>query len=124
MIYKIKQYIKFLFKSTNHHGVHSPFVYNLITKCFYDKSYYPAYTQIKNYKKALIINKDTIEVTDLGAGSHVLKKNTRVISQIAKKSGTTYYRAKLLYRLVSYFEYNSILELGTSLGVTNLILLI
>ena len=28
-------YIQFLWKSTNEHGVHSPFVYNFITKCFY-----------------------------------------------------------------------------------------
>lgn len=28
-------YINYLINSTNEHGVHSPFVYNLITKCFY-----------------------------------------------------------------------------------------
>ncbi len=30
-------YAKFWLKSTNAHGVHSPFVYNLVTKCFYKK---------------------------------------------------------------------------------------
>lgn len=30
-------YLKFLFKSTNHHGVHSPFVFALLTKCLYRK---------------------------------------------------------------------------------------
>ncbi len=37
MFFKIKAYIKFLFKSTNQHGVHSPFVYDLVTRCFYSK---------------------------------------------------------------------------------------
>ncbi len=117
MLYLIKSYFKFLFKSTNQHGVHSPFVYVLITKCFYDKSNYAAYAQLKNYKKALLNNHNTIAVTDFGAGSQNMKSNFRIISQIAKNAGTTRSRSKLLFRLVNYFEFNSILELGTSLGI-------
>ena len=30
-------YLKFLLKSTNEHGVHSPFVFNYLTKCLYTK---------------------------------------------------------------------------------------
>jgi len=113
----ILTYIKFWWKSKNQHSVHSPFVYNLISKCFYDKTNYSAYKQIKIYKKALLTNKNTIEVTDLGAGSQILKSNTRVISHIAKIAGTTANRAKLLFRLTLYFQFNAILELGTSLGI-------
>ena len=117
MIYNIKQYIKFLFKSTNQHGVHSPFVYHLITKCFYDKTNYSAYKQLKSYKKLLLNNKNTMVINDLGAGSQIAKSNTRKVSQIAKNAGTTTSRAKLLCRLTQYFKPNSILELGTSLGI-------
>jgi predicted O-methyltransferase YrrM len=117
MLYQIKSYLKFLSKSTNQHGVHSPFVYQLITKCFYNKSNYDAYAQLKTYKKELLNNHNTIAVTDLGAGSQNMKSNFRIISQIAKNSGTTHSRTKLLFRLANYFQFNSILELGTSLGI-------
>lgn len=117
MFYQVIQYIKFLLKSTNQHGVHSPFVYNLITKCFYDKHIYSHYKNIINYKKALLKNTTKVEVTDLGIGSHVMKKQERTISELAKNAGTTNKRAKLLYRITNYFKPNNILELGTSLGI-------
>ena len=34
---RLVTYLKFLFKSTNHHGVHSPFVFDYLTKCLYKK---------------------------------------------------------------------------------------
>ncbi len=117
MLYQIKSYIKFLLKTTNQHGVHSPFVYDLVTKCFYDKSKYGDYNSILSYKKELLNNKSKINVTDLGVGSHVSNKKERIVSEIAKNAGTTNKRARLLYRLVTYFKLNSILELGTSLGI-------
>ncbi|MBP0904503.1 O-methyltransferase [Mariniflexile gromovii] len=116
-MHQIKSYIKFLTKSTNEHGVHSPFVYNLVTKCFYDKTDYKAYKSIYNYKKQLLENKNKIAITDLGVGSHVTKLHERYVSEIAKNAGTTNKRAKLLYRLTTYFNFKNILELGTSLGV-------
>lgn len=118
MLYQIKSYLKFLLKSTNQHGVHSPFVFNLVTKCFYDNTiYHEEYLKIEQYRASLIKNKDTIEVTDLGAGSKTTKKNKRIISQIAKNVSTTKLRTQLLYRLVKYFNSQNSLELGTSLGV-------
>ena len=38
MLYRIGTYLKFLFRSTNQHGVHSPFVYQYLTKCLYKSS--------------------------------------------------------------------------------------
>ncbi len=38
LIQLVKSYLKFLWDSKNEHGVHSPFVFLLVTKCFYDKA--------------------------------------------------------------------------------------
>lgn len=116
-MYQISQYIKFLLKSTNQHGVHSPFVFDLITKCFYDKTHYEAYNSILNYKKSLLKNNSDIKVKDLGAGSQVMKNKVRTVSNIAKNAGSTFKRAKLLFRLSNYFKPENVLELGTSLGI-------
>ena len=113
----IKSYLNFLWNSKNEHGVHSPFVFNLVTKCFYDKKKYPEYSILKNYRNSLLQNKNTIEVTDFGAGSRVFKSNTRAINQIARNAGISKKRAELLFRITNYFQPESILEIGTSLGL-------
>ena len=117
MQHLIKSYLKFLFHSKNEHGVHSPFVFDLVTKCFYDNTKYAEYETLKSYRKSLLENKNTIEVTDFGAGSRVFKSNTRAISKIAQTAGITPKNAELLFRIVRYFQPKSVLEIGTSLGL-------
>jgi len=113
----IKSYLKFLYNSKNQHGVHSPFVFDLVTNCFYDKTNYFEYENIIDYKKSLIEDKTKINVTDFGAGSRVFKTNRREVSKIAKVAGISTQRAKLLFRLINYFQPSTFLELGTSLGI-------
>ncbi len=122
MLHSIKSYIQFLWKSKNEHGVHSPFVFDLVTKCFYDKKSKPEYAVLKSYRKSLLENKITIEVTDFGAGSRVFKSNTRAINQIAKTAGITEKRAELLFRITNYFQPENVLEIGTSLGLATSVL--
>ncbi len=117
MLLQIKSYIKFLWNSKNEHGVHSPFVFDLITNCFYDTKKFSEYSILKNYRNSLLQSKSTIEVTDFGAGSRVFKSNTRAINQIARNAGISKKRAELLFRITYYFQPESILEIGTSLGL-------
>jgi len=117
MLFQIKAYFNFLWNSKNQHGVHSPFVYSLVTKCFYDRKSKPQYKILKEYRNDLLRNKKTIEVTDFGAGSRIFKSNIRQISKIANTAGISPKRAELLYRIVNYFQPESILEIGTSLGL-------
>lgn len=117
MNHLVKAYLKFLLHSKSEHGIHSPFVFDLITKCFYNNSSYSEYSILKNYRKALLENKNTIEVTDFGAGSRVFKSNTRPISAIAKNAGISPKNAQLLFRITQYFQPETILEIGTSLGL-------
>ncbi|MET0760631.1 MAG: class I SAM-dependent methyltransferase [Flavobacterium sp.] len=117
MLFQIKSYLQFLWHSKNEHAVHSPFVFSLLTKCFYDKKPKPEYAVLKNYRNSLLENNNTIDVTDFGAGSKVFKSNTREISKIAKTAGISPKRAELLFRITNYFQPESILEIGTSLGL-------
>lgn len=122
MVSQIKGYLSFLKQSTTKYGVHSPFVYTLITTCFNVKHERKKSNIVKAYKYFLRNNKELINVTDYGAGSKIFKTNERRISAIAKNAGISTKRAELLTRVVRYFDVETVLEIGTSLGIGTLAL--
>ncbi len=122
MLYQVKAYLKFLLKSANQHGIHSPFVYELTTKCFYNKTKHPEYSILKNYREGLYNASEAIEIKDFGQGSRIFTSNQRKISAIARNAGIPPKRQRLLFRLVRYFNTETVLELGTSLGLATVAL--
>ncbi len=97
--------------------MHSPFVYDLVTKCFNDKTKYPEYEILKSHRKALRSDTSMVEMKDFGQGSRVFKGNARKVSAVVKNAGMKKKRQKLLFRLAKYFKSETVLELGTSLGL-------
>lgn len=67
----------------------------------------------------MLADKTEIEVQDFGAGSSVIKSNKRVVGDIAASSLKPKKYAQLLYRMVKYYKPQTILELGTSFGITS-----
>lgn len=71
------------------------------------------------YRRELMLNSnEQFEIKDFGAGS--LKGNFRIrkISNIAKVSSKPHLHAQLLFRLANLHQPDTILELGTNLGLT------
>jgi predicted O-methyltransferase YrrM len=100
------------------HGMHSPFVFEFITKVLNDFTQYEDYTKVESLRKQLLKNKNTVEVEDFGAGSTKTKSNTRVIGSIAKNAAKPTKFGQLLYRMVQHYNFKTVLEFGTSLGIT------
>lgn len=114
------KYFKYLFEAKNAkgHGVHSPFVYDFIKNILNDKRQFDCFRYIESIRTELRNNNTEIDVPDFGAGSRIQLNNKRKISAIAKSSLKPKKYSQLIFRIVHYFKPNSILELGTSLGIT------
>jgi predicted O-methyltransferase YrrM len=108
------KYIKYLLSAKTPHGIHSPFVFELVNEVINKKGSYYAYEKIEQIRRKLLISLKQIEVTDLGTG----RSGKRTISEIAELSLKSEKYGQLLFRLAYHFKPNTILELGTSLGIS------
>lgn len=117
----IAAYLKYLLRSGNEHSIHSPFLFELYTQVISaKKDNNPDYAALKSLRKELLRSQEEIEILDLGAGSRINKSNLRKISTIARNAEKPAKFGRLFNRLIQRFQPQTILELGTSLGLTTL----
>lgn len=100
------------------HGIHSPFVFDFITRVLNDKTDYPAYQKVESLRKQLLLDSRLFVVEDFGAGGEFLKNYEKSISSIARNAAKSKKYGQLLFRMVTYYQPTTIVELGTSLGIT------
>lgn len=115
------KYIQFYFKASNRkgHGVHSPFVFDFIKQVKNDRRKFYAYEQIETLREYVKKDTTSIEVIDYGAGSTTGATKTRTIQSIVQSAAKPPRIAKLLFRIVQYYNPSVMVELGTSLGFTS-----
>lgn len=111
-------YLLYRLKSLRLHGVHSPFVFDLYENVIRHDGHFVAYQQIEDLRQQLLQDSATLSVTDLGAGSRTKVTRHRQIASIARTAAKPAKYSQLLFRLVNHFQPRTVLELGTSLGLT------
>ena len=94
------------------------FVNNLYNECIIDDKENYKFDKIEEARESL--KKDTTEFDfhELGGGSKKQGTRPKTISSIAKNSLSFPYQCRVMFRLVKYLQAKSILELGTSLGIS------
>ena len=100
------------------HGIHSPFVFDLVSRVFNSKPDKDVLSAVRQVRNRMISDKRKIIFEDLGSGTW--RKGLRKVSDIAKYSAITEKYGKLLSNIATEFASPMILELGTSLGISTL----
>lgn len=116
------KYLQYLFIASNSkgHGIHSPFVFEFVEQVLLiENSKKDVFKKIEDIRHGYATDKNRfIEVQDLGAGSVSKSGTRRSVAHITKGAAKRPKFARLLHRLVEYYHVTSVLELGTSLGLT------
>ena len=121
-IKQIRRFFNYLIKGRTKYYIHSPFVYEFCEEVLSDERYFYAFDDIDYLRYQLLSNHQEIQVTDFGAGSKQMKTDRRKISAIAKNAAVSVSMGKLLFKIIQYYKPQTILELGTSLGIATLYL--
>ena len=100
------------------HGTHSPFVFDLITTVLDDHQPYPVYAPIEQLRRTLRRDPTLLGIEDMGAGSVYAATGTRSVASIAKHAAKPPKLGQLLHRVARHYAPATILELGTSLGLS------
>lgn len=115
-----KKYIHYYIIAHNSkgHGMHSPFVFDFILHVLNNKKNYTPSLDIEKTRRQLLKDHLVVPVKDLGAGSRTNTATEKTVAQIAQSALKPQKYAQLLYRLVKHYQPQTILELGTSMGIT------
>lgn len=117
-LYLLYNYLIYSIKSVNQHGVHSPFVFDLLTGTIYNRENFYAYKELERMRTEMLLSDKKIQCLDFGAGSLVQKKGSKKLKQIVLSAAKSPKYAQLLFRLTDHFQPSVIIELGTSAGIS------
>jgi predicted O-methyltransferase YrrM len=98
------------------HGIHSPFIYEFVSEILNDQRLYYPFDAIENLRLSLAKDKRKIIVDDYGKPSGTGKD--RSVAGIARRSLSSRKFGQLLFRMVNHYRPKTIIELGTSLGIS------
>ncbi len=102
------------------HGVHSPFVFNLITKVIEESLPYYRFHEIELERRKLHYCLEELSYTEKKGIRE--KKHTATVSAIVTQEAINQKQGMLLFRLANYFKYKKMLQIGTGVGISTLYL--
>jgi predicted O-methyltransferase YrrM len=120
-MHQLKNFIRHFFSATRKgHNVHSPFVYQLCEEVFYNRAAFYDFEKLDKLRKILRRDDTILQIEDFGAGSKTFKGSSRKVGHIAARGISSKKQSEILYKLVNFLKANTVIELGTSLGLNTL----
>jgi predicted O-methyltransferase YrrM len=114
------KYLKYRLSALNGkgHGIHSPFVFDFVRNVCNNAGKKQPPPALQELRKELLHDRTELQVEDFGAGSRLQKQKLRSVRSLATSAVKPPKYASLLFRLCAHYRPGTVLELGTSLGLT------
>lgn len=120
LLKSIQRYLKYYFIADTKYQVHSPFVFDFALNVLEDDREFYSFTTVEHLRNILERNSTKVQTTDFGAGSTSGNQKAKTIGSIAKNAASKRWQCQTLFRLVNFYKPKTMLEMGTSLGISTI----
>jgi predicted O-methyltransferase YrrM len=122
IFFRVSGYLKYIFVAKNRkgHGIHSPFVFDLVSRVFRNRTDPAVVYSIEKIRKREMSDKRVIDVRDFGTGSENKPNNFKKVSDIARHTAVPEKYGMLLANMAAEFGRQLIIEFGTSFGISTM----
>jgi predicted O-methyltransferase YrrM len=83
-----------------------------------DHCAYPAYAKIEGLRRRLLRDRTLLTIEDMGAGPARAATRNRSVASIARRAAKPPHLGQLLFRIARHYQPATVVELGTSLGLS------
>ncbi len=119
MLYRIAAFLHFYRTAKVVYDLHGPTAYSFAAQVLEDRRHYYRFDDIEKLRKELSQSKEIIPPSSWGAGS---KRKLQTLAQIARYSACSPALGRMLFKTSLLYRPQTILELGSSLGISALYL--
>jgi len=106
----LQRYLQYYWSALTKYKIHSPFVFDFVNTIFEDGRYYHFMGVIENYRRNLMGSGDTITTSE----------GAKTVNHLVKTKAINHRIGALLFKTVHEYKPDTILELGTNLGIATL----
>ena len=106
--------MKFYRDAVTKYQLHSPFVFELVQAVLEDGRWYYAFRDVEHMRNQMLASAVKLEMTDFGTGNTTRSASVRLV---ARRAGSSPHQGRMLLPLTKWSSPDTMLELGTSLGI-------
>ncbi len=120
----VTRYLRYAMKARSGFGIHSPFVFGFYNKVLLNGEELPEYRQVEKIRRDLTSFTRFIKRNDLGAKAGDFSCDHRFarVKDVVRRSAVSPRNGQFLFRLVRETRPLTLLEFGTSLGISTMYL--
>jgi predicted O-methyltransferase YrrM len=115
-LHRARAWIRYIGEVRSPYRIHSPFIYNLATAVLRNRSDLREHPEIERARQHLLSDPGSLEREDYGSGD----SGVVAVGAFTKRTAVSARTGRLLFRLTKHLRPNTMLELGTGVGLSTM----